>query len=250
MHPASTPEAILQANIESIIRLVMGMGVHVSVGADFDEFVRLCRRTPGKNEVSPAFNPQLSDINSSNGIWMTGHRGKEMIYAQAIRLLPLDGDTLEAYLERALGDIRIGGMDVDVANSPVDLSEPAAAVRGSVTYHGEVWMKPGSRGTALTILLGRLILIMAYLRWKPDYLIGIQPFKVCCRGLGVRQGYARNHPGFVKWAIRGRANPIEGWLVWMDREEALASLSVPPVRFYEEFEKQEEAAPRTAMGAR
>jgi len=257
MLPLVTPETstklsadsdqLLEQHMASIIRLAMDLSVYVEVGSDFSEFVELCRATRGKGEVSPAFNPAKTRVNEQTGMWMTGRRANgEIVYAQAVKLLPLEDRSLQHYLETSLGDIRIGGMAVDVANSPIALCDAAAQVQGHVTYHGEVWAKGGPdgvRGGSLTILLSRLILIMAYLRWKPDFMIGIQAIKTCCRGLSVRQGYARNQPGFVKWKIDGQQDPIEGWLVWMSREEAAYNLAVPPSRFYDVFETKAQAGP-------
>ncbi|MEM1039160.1 MAG: hypothetical protein AAGI12_06785 [Pseudomonadota bacterium] len=233
----------LERNMASIIKLAMDMGVFVEVGSDFQTFVDVCRNTEGKSEVSPAFNPNQTDIDESTGIWMVARDANDrVVYAQAVKLLPLRGRTLEHYLDTQLGDIRIGGLNVDVENSTIAMSNTVSRVAGKVTYHGEVWMHGDLRGGSLTIILSRLILIMAYMRWTPDFMIGIQAFKVCCRGLGVRQGYTRNQPGFVNWMIEGKPEPIAGWLVWMTGEEASYSLAVPPQEFVDVFEQPNKAA--------
>ncbi|MEM9676909.1 MAG: hypothetical protein AAF890_02530 [Pseudomonadota bacterium] len=235
----------LEDNMASIIKLAMDMGVFVEVGSDFQTFVDICRNTDGKSEVSPAFNPNQTDIDGSTGIWMVGRDANDrVVYAQAIKLLPLRGRTLEHYLDTQLGDISIGGLNVDVESSTIAMSKAVSRVAGKVTYHGEVWMHGDLRGGALTIILSRLILIMAYMRWTPDFMIGIQAFKVCCRGLGVRQGYARNQPGFVNWMIEARPDPIAGWLVWMTGEEASYNLAIPPRDFVDVFEQPKKAAPQ------
>lgn len=235
----STHEALMQSHIESIIKIAMDLGIYITVGSDFKDFTDLCRRTPGKAEVSVAFNPELSDISSHNGMWIAGHRANgEVVLTQAIRTIDLRQRTLGDYFANNLGDIRIGGMDVDVENTQWWLSDAAASISGLATYHGEVWLKGGPdgiRGGCLTTIMGRLILIMAALRWEPDYFIGLQPIKTACRGLGIRQGYARIEQRSVNWNIVGK-DPIEGWLVWMNREDADYNLRIPPQTFYDLFE--------------
>ena len=168
----------------------------------------------------------------------------EVIHTQAIKLLDLEGGTLETHFQKRIWDFRSHGYDFDKSKTKYALSPEASRIRGRVTYHGEVWTKPGRggyRGGSLIVLLTRLFLMKALFKWSPDFLTGLQAPITTCRGLAVREGYMRTEQRTILWYEKNSEGPPqEDWMVWMSREDARFNLRLPPELFYQMFKKNTE----------
>ncbi|MEM7290248.1 MAG: hypothetical protein AAF412_07780 [Pseudomonadota bacterium] len=103
-------------------------------------------------------------------------------------------------------------------------------------------MKPGRggyRSGSLVVLLTRLLLMKAMLRWSPDYMIGLQSPITSCRGLGIREGYMRTEQRTIVW-YEQNGDCIEDWMVWMSGEDARFNLRLPCGIFYSLFKRNTE----------
>ncbi len=222
------------------------LGLHLHYGQDFAEFRDTLKLQPLRHPINPAFDPDSCRLPDDAGFWIIGYDGKgEIVHSQAIKLLQLEGGTLEAHLQRRLWDFRTAGYRFDRHRCHWLLTPEARKIAGTVTYHGELWLKGGPnvfRGGSLVILLTRLMLLKAYLKFDPDFMTGLQSPMSSCRGLGVREGYLRSEQRTIVWALEGSDTFEEDWLVWMTREEAEFNLRLPPSFFYEVFEQQAQNA--------
>lgn len=227
-------------HIRDCIDLAASLGLTLSVGSDFSQFIRFSDNQPLRHPVNPAFNPQHCDLGPANAFWLIGKsRDRELVLTQAIKLLPLGEKSLGRYMADDAWEFRTHGYNLDAERTEVCLTPDAARLSGRITYHGELWLKGGKdgiRGGCLATIVTRLMIMLALVRWNPDGMIGLQSPTTSCRGLAVREGYLRTEQRSIVWYQKGSNIPMEDWLVWMTREEAMFNLRLPPRYFFELFE--------------
>jgi len=228
--------------IENLSSLIYNLGISLEYGSDFSEFRNIPFKQPDRHPVNPAFNPAYCDLGADNAFWLLGKNQEgEIIHTQAIKILDLGNENLQRHFETHIWDFRTHGYDFDNARTQFFLSPEASRIHGCVTYHGEVWTKPGKggyRGGSLITLLTRLMLLRALYKWSPDFFIGLQAPATSCRGLSIREGYMRAEQRSIIWHETAKgAVPQEDWMVWMSKEDAHFNLRIPAEYFYEMFKK-------------
>lgn len=228
-------------HIEDLYDIIGMLGLSLRFGCDFDEFKNLLVDVTERHHINPAFDTEFCKLDASNAFWMIGYNSEgEIVHTQAMKLLDLEGKKLSRHFKKCIADYRSHGLNLDVDKTEVHLSNEAGKIAGDVTYHGEVWVKAGRggyRGGSLIVLLTRLMLLKALIRWSPDYFIGLQSPLTTCRGLGVREGYMRMEQRTLVWHPKNDDTPIEDWMVWMKNDEAEFNLRLPPSYIYDTFKK-------------
>ncbi|MBL4890833.1 MAG: hypothetical protein JKX91_03215 [Rhizobiaceae bacterium] len=234
--------------IDTFTDIAASLGMHLSSGTDFQEFLELSVKQPLKPHVNPAFDPECTDISPKNGFWIVGHDDSgEIIHSQAIKLLDMSGGDLAEHFQDYLADFRSYGYNFDLDECHSYLTPAASKISGRVSYHGELWIKGGPngyRGGCLATILTRLMMTMSLHRWSPDYMIGLQSPMTSCRGLAVREGYMHVEQRSIVWQRSDSPEALEDWLVWMSKEEAKFNLRVQPEIFYEMFETRKDRPSR------
>ncbi len=229
------------SQINDFTDLAESFGISVEFGTDFSFFCSIPKRQPERHFINPIFDPRYSELDASNAFWMIcRNSNREIVHTQAIKLLRLNEDYLDEYFRKNIWDLRPRGYHYDPSKTTWHLTPSSEKISGLVTYHGELWMKGGPngfRGGCLTILLTRLMLLKAIARWSPDFMFGFQSPLTTSRGLAAREGYMRIEQRSILWYQYNCKEPMEDWLVWMNREEALFNLRLPAYFFYDLFEK-------------
>ncbi len=237
---AQDREALLSQQISEFATVISSYGLVLQIGTDFDEFLKCSSKQPLRHPINPIFDPEQSEISRSNGFWILGHdKSGEIVHTQAMKLLDLTHTDLEGYLKMRPWDLRPFGNTIDPTTMNFNLTEASARITGRVTYHGELWIKGGPdgfRGGCLTILLTRLMILLAMLRWTPDFLIGLQSPFTAIKGLAIREGYMHMEQQSILWPQKKPANVVEDWLVWMNYTEAEFNLRLSPETLLELFE--------------
>ena len=227
--------------IYDLAELVRMLGLRLQTGNNFIEFRNMLDQVPDRHPVNPAFNPDICTLDESKAFWVIGYNAdNEVVHTQAIKLLEMEGSSLAEHLESHTSDYRSEGYDFALEETEIYLSPEASQISGTVTYHGEVWIKAGKggyRSGSLVTLLTRWMMLKALLEWTPDYMIGLQAPITTCRGLGIREGYMRTEQRTLVWHLKNGEPPIEDWMVWMTRDEAEFNLRLPPQYFYNMFKK-------------
>jgi len=238
-------------HVDDLYYLIGMLGVELRAGSDFQEFHDILDGVPDRHEINPAFNPKFSNLDEENAVWLIGHnKDGDVVHTQAMKLLNLENQTLSDHFSKNIANFVSEGYDFSLGKTEVYLSSEASKISGKVSYHGEVWMKPGRggyRGGSLIVLLTRLMIIKTLLKWSPDYLIGLQAPLTSCRGLGVREGYMRAEQRTLVWHMANGEPPQEDWMVWMNGEEAEFNLRLPPQYIYETFKKSTDPDFETLM---
>lgn len=207
------------------------LGVHLTTGSDFEEYRELLAEGRPDHILGAPFDPKVVKLNKRNATWVIGRDDQgRIMHAQAFRLLDLEGGSLAAYLRRSFRDFPPSGLDIDMERSRYKPGPGAKRIAGRVVYHGEVWMggEPGQfRGSGLSSILGRYAFLTALRKWAPDYMFGFMPKPVAHKGFVERQGYMHTEPFALRWYLKGRPDPLEGFLAYMGLDDLQYILDMP-----------------------
>lgn len=206
-------------------------GIGLQVGADFAHYAALIARHREEQPLGPPFDCTRHDIKQANGFWVIGRTPDgEIVHTQAMRLIDLGGLSLADYLQSQFRDFPPSGVDLDLARSRYRSGPGARRISGLVCYHGDVWLKGGDagyRGTGLSSVLARFALATCLLRWSPDHVFAFMPRAIAFKGLAEREGYMHTEPGCLHWRHADREETLEGYMVWMYREDISHVLTIP-----------------------
>lgn len=206
-------------------------GVHLTLGSDFDEYRGLLAEGRPEHILGAPFDPELHDLHDGNAIWVIGRDDDGVImHTQALRMLDLSGQSLGGYLRKSFREFPPSGLDLDMDRSRYKAGPGAKRIMGRVVYHGEVWMggTPGQfRGSGVSSILGRFAFLTAIRKWAPDYVFGFMPKPVAFKGFVERQGYMHAEPFALRWYLKGKPDPLEGFLAYMSLEDLYFILDMP-----------------------
>lgn len=206
-------------------------GIKLTLGHDFEEYRQLMAQGREGHMLGAPFDPTIHTLNKHTGIWVIGRDADGTImHTQALRMLDLEGGSLGTYLRRRFREFPPSGLDLDMARSRYTAGPGAKRISGRVVYHGEVWMggTPGQyRGTGVSSILGRFAFLTALQTWSPDYVFGFMPKPVANKGFVTRQGYMHAEPFALRWYVKGKPDPMEGYLAYMSREDMQFVLDMP-----------------------
>ena len=218
-------------NVSSILRELEDLGIRVELGDDFARYRAYRNAQTDRGAIYPMFDVAQSYIDSSNGFWICGfNQDDELVHTQAVRLLDLQGVTLNRHLEmhkhKYITPNTTPDPDLTVYKGPDSLKK----ITGRVCYHGEFWLPgrglggPRSQGT--TPLLSRLLFEMMYRSWEPDFVFALVPKQLAARGAHLRYGY--NHCERGRWIGPDQQVTDEDFLIWMSAEDLSNSLDDEP----------------------
>ena len=230
--------------VSTIADLVAAQGLTLEIGSDFSAFQQALKEQPERNALAPRFDPELNDLNENSAFWMLGRNPQgEIVHTQAMRIIDLEGLTLATYMDASFRHFTPAGFGIDKSQSHYQGSPGSRAIAGTVCYHGELWLKGGPggyRGAGMTAVLARLALVMALMKWAPDYVFGFMFPLAACKGLAAREGYMHTEPGTLYWALPGQREKMEIWTVWMSRDDIRHILTIPPTALFEQLETAQE----------
>lgn len=226
--------------ISTIDQIAARHGMRIEVSSDFEAFRQLRVAQPNRTPISPVFDPEVCELNTSNGFWIKGTTETgELIHLQAVRMDDLCGATLGDHLHRYREIYAPPGVEVDLEHSRFWTTPSSRMICGKVCYHGEVWLKGGPngfRGQGLTAALPRLALALAHLTWSPDFMFGLLHPMVACKGLAAREGYMHLEPGGILWQRSDQDEIYDEWLVWMSHRDLQYLMRIAPLPLYEQLE--------------
>ncbi|WP_298844334.1 hypothetical protein [uncultured Roseobacter sp.] len=206
-------------------------GIELQVGHDFDEYREILAEARPGHTLGAPLNPDLQPMTPANSFWIAGRDGNGTImHTQAMRCVDLHGGYLSDYLRHRFVDYPPSGMDLDMKRSRYRAGPGAQRIKGQVCYHGEFWMggTPGQyRGTGLSYILGRYAFLLGLQMYDPDYIFGFMERTVVFKGFPARHGYMHMEPSALRWYIKNNENPLEGYLVYVGRDDIRFLLDMP-----------------------
>lgn len=205
--------------------------IEVTIGSDFRSYADIIAEERPSQKLGDPFNPKKHELDKTNGFWLIGRNELgDLVHTQAFKTIDLAETVLSKYLMRNFRLFPPPIPGVDFGRSRYRASPGAHRISGNTVYHGEVWMAPDDglyRGTGLSSVLTRTGLLEAVRRWDPDWLFGFMLRAVAFKGFSERVGYMHTEPGALKWAIHGRDQLLEAFMVYLSREDARFMLDIP-----------------------
>ncbi|MDX8457144.1 hypothetical protein RFM98_30915 [Mesorhizobium sp. VK9D] len=201
-------------------------GLHITMGDDFEEYVRITGRLPGKYPTYPNFHPEYSDLTHGKAFWIIGRdREGRVAHVQAMRLDELSNTSLAEYL----GTLRAYFADPDLKAAPgssCSCEAPTArSITGLVAYRGDLWLREDFRGRGLLASLGRIAFGLAWAKWTPDFIYALVAGWNIEKGIADRNGYLHKEPHGAILRLPAQGIYDDDWLVWLTREDVLKMLS-------------------------
>ncbi|MER8649238.1 hypothetical protein [Mesorhizobium sp. M1121] len=200
-------------------------GLHITTGDDFEEYVGITSRLPGKSPTFPSFRPDCSDLLPGKAFWIVGRDpdGK-VAHVQALRLDHLSNTDLAEHL----GSLRAWFAHPDLKAGPGSSSRcdaPAArSITGLVAYHGDIWLREDFRGCGLATFIGRMAFGLAWAKWSPDFIYALVAGWNIEKGVVDRYGYLNREPHGSVLHLPALGIDDDEWLVWLTRGELLKTL--------------------------
>ncbi|ASY61122.1 hypothetical protein [Sinorhizobium sp. CCBAU 05631] len=204
-------------------------GIHITMGHDFEEYVEITGKLPGKSPTYPSFRPDCSDVPPGKAFWIVGRdREGRVAHVQAMRL----DDLSETDLAEHLGSLRAWFADPKLKAGPGSSSRcnapTARSISGLVAYHGDIWLREDFRGGGLSTFIGRIAFGLAWANWSPDFIYALVAGWHIEKGVVDRYGYVHRerHGSVLRLPSHGIND--DDWLVWLTRDELLMTLSRTP----------------------
>lgn len=202
-------------------------GLHITMGGDFEEYVGITSRLPGKSPTYPSFRHDCSDLSPKKAFWIVGRDPEGRVaHVQALRLYHL----FKTDLAEHLGSLRAWFADPNLKAGPGCSSRcdaPAARrITGLVAYQGDIWLREDFRGCGLATFIGRIAFGLAWAKWEPDFIYALVAGWHTEKGVVDRYGYLHREPHGSVLHLPAHQIDDDDWLVWLTRDELLKTLRV------------------------
>ncbi len=186
--------------VSRLVKSARKYGITVEAGHDFRYFFELARKVR-KQTPTVFFDPDLSDLNGENAMWIIGRDKRKVVHLQAFRSCLVGEGFRQFVVNWMAGMHHRRGEPLSVKRFDALETEATKALRGRLVYHGEMWIKPG-RARLMdgpVDVLGRLGLLSAYLKWQPGAVFALVSGRSIRRGMVTRYGYPYIEKDFAVW---------------------------------------------------
>jgi len=195
-------------------------GVSLKLHTDFNRFRDVVAGIPDRGEITSLFNPDKSNIGPDNGFWIEGTDAEgQVVHVQAVRVDDLGAQSIASHWQQYPGLYAPPGVDIDLDKTVFNIPRVSQEISGRVCYHGDLWMHKSCRKFRLSPSLSKFAMMLAFVRFQPDYIYGFIVPKHVRQGLAAVHGYLHIHPWAPQWHIRGSNEMYDDYLVWVSGEE-------------------------------
>jgi hypothetical protein len=205
--------------VNALYEQALAMGIKLEISNDFHAFAEV-RRAARNEQVSPFFDPAITDLAHPKAFWAAGYDGQNRIVTlQAFRLDTIDtcladwalGFVIGIYMKR--GEVIVPSQIRPPRNSITE------RVRGKVVYHGEFWISKEIRQRQAIEIIPLWGMILAFIKWNPDAIWGIAEDLMATKGFVTRIGYAHMERGFFQWEWLPQGADAREWLALSERSD-------------------------------
>ncbi|WP_292634357.1 hypothetical protein [Mesorhizobium sp.] len=207
-------------------KLARKSGLHITMGADFEEYVRITDKLSGKSPTNPNFRPDCSDLPPGTAFWVIGRDHKDRVaHVQAMRLDDLTNTTLDEHLRTLRACFSDPDLKAGPGSSCSCYAPSARGITGLVAYRGDLWLRGDFRGRGLLACLARIAFGLAWAKWSPDFIYALVGGWNVEKGVADRNGYLHKEPHGAVLRLPEQGIDEDDWLVWLTREDILKMLS-------------------------
>ncbi|TIL34628.1 hypothetical protein [Mesorhizobium sp.] len=212
--------------IGAAYKLARKSGLRLTMGDNFEEYVRITSKLPGKSPTDPTFRTDCSDLLPEKAFWVIGRDGEDRVaHVQAMRLYDLSNTRLDEHLRT----LRAFFVDPDLNAGPGSscscYAPSARSITGLVAYRGDLWLREDFRGRGLLALLSRIAFGLAWTKWSPDFIYALVASWNIEKGIADRNGYLHKEPHGAILRLPAHGIYEDDWLVWVCREDIQEMLS-------------------------
>ena len=193
-------------------------GFTASLDTNFETFSAL-RRTLRNGEAEAAlFDHHASAITANKAFWMSlADRDGRVVALQAFRADHAEPNLADWALGWVLGIyLKRSELIIPQCIEPPPNSV-ARKLRGTMAYHGELWLDPSVRGDQVLDPFARLGMLSAYIRWRPKAIWALTNGKMARYANMPHWGYAHQERGFMRWQFLPDGAGESEWLSVADR---------------------------------
>ncbi|WP_205769897.1 hypothetical protein [Microvirga sp. KLBC 81] len=201
-------------------------GLHIAMGDDFEEYVGITSRLPGKPPTTPNFRPDCYELSPGKAFWIIGRDQEGRVaHVQAMRLDDLCDTNLAEHLESLRACFADPTLQAGPGSSCSCYAPTACSITGLVAYHGDIWLRKDFRGRGLAALIGQIAFGLAWAKWSPDFIYALVAGWNIEKGIVDRYGYLHREPHGSVLRLPAQGIDDDDWLVWLTRDELLKTLS-------------------------
>lgn len=214
--------------ISQAINIATENKITLQIGTCFARYADLISTYLPEQPVGQPFVPKQNSFRPESGFWVVGwDAAGNIVHKQALRIVDISTLTFSQYMLKSYTDFLPHGFNLDREKSYYNPGPAARKISGTVCYHGDLWISGDYRGRDLVNVLARFALANALRKWAPDFVVGFMTRSLAFRGLGEREGYMHSEPGCMYLRELGDEAFLEGFMVWMAREDLRHILTIP-----------------------
>ena len=189
-------------------------GLTIRQHDDLEGFERAHQALAGQGGTSPPLNSRFIAADPSDLFWLEAVAEGETVAVEAMRRERIT-IPLARHLDLQYRRLYCGHDADQIAGH----APGAELISGNIVYHGDLWIAPQWRGNGLATRLSRLALLIAYLRWDPDFVWGFISDSKVLRGYAQKIGYWHCQPYGTQYFREPEGISEKDWLVWLTRAD-------------------------------
>ena len=214
-----------------VLETVSNLGITLTTGTDFREFERYVNEARPNHPLGDPFDPDLPHLTPKTGCWIVGRdRDGKIVHLHAVKLLPMEGRSVGEYFRYNFLNFSPPELEIDPMRSRYRACPAAKRMKGRVVYAGEFWVGMAPSQYKGVDLIGRLVhyaMLISLRKLKAQHFIGFVAKPQAVKGLALRFGFMHVDPFALRWYSPGRADPLEGVMIYMSDEDMLYSMDIP-----------------------
>lgn len=193
------------------------LGISWFMGRGFDRLVEVnAAHRDSWAPLAPIYDPQYSDINEDNAIYIEGRHLGQPVVTLALRRFDWPDTSLRDEWESGRFAYKDPAAHMQPGEQWIAAAPIAAEITGRVADSGGVWCRPDFRGRRIPSLIVGLIRSVSVAVWNPDFTIGQIESGALSRTMLALYGYPTTQPGLK---IVGSWRSFECVLSYASREE-------------------------------
>jgi hypothetical protein len=202
------------------------VGLYFSMGDDFEEYLGITSRLPGKSPTYPNFRPECSNLRAGKAFWIVGRdKTGGVAHVQAMRMDDLSNTNLAEHLESLRACYESPKLKAGPGSTCKCYAPAARGITRKVAYHGDIWLRRDFRGLGLPSTFARIAFGLAWAKWSPDFIYALVPDWAIKHGVARRYGYLHREPHGAVLRLPQEGLEDDDWLIWLTRDEVTKLIS-------------------------
>jgi hypothetical protein len=204
-------------NPSGVARIIMRLesllndhGLVVRESSDMAAFAQLKQATRNM-APGPMHDPAVCDFSGQRAFWMGLFDGSgACVGMQAFRCDQVEVSLAEWCANYMIGIYMRRGELMVPSHAHAPSGSVAERLKGSLVYHGELWIDPQVKTQNAVDLFTRLGSYLALIKWQPDAIWALTKQRLAARGMMGRFNFSIVERGFLRWKIASDGiDPVE-----------------------------------------